>query len=78
MATVGGEEPVSLASGGSRPSQSALLRRAIGYRPPLFPAWAQSADRRNYEALQAKDRFEARLLAIIEARANKLLDVLAS
>jgi hypothetical protein len=36
-------------------------------------AWAQSADRRNYEALQAKDRFEARLLAIIEARANKQL-----
>jgi hypothetical protein len=41
-------------------------------------AWAQSAERRNYDALQAKDRFEARLLAIIEARANKLLDVLAS
>jgi hypothetical protein len=41
-------------------------------------AWEQQADRRNHAALAAKDRFEARLLQIIEQRATALLDGLAS
>jgi hypothetical protein len=38
----------------------------------------RQADERNRAALALKDRFEARLLQIIEQRATALLDVLAS